>query len=119
MSYQHPKELFLSDHLVASFDEEDWEIRSLVVKDGESADAKILARVEYVLPSTTGKTLEIYDWSLNWRDTYPLERAIRHLSECLYPTRMGYQIKIMTDDPEFWYYQGFSYLDDNTLILPR
>ena len=85
---------------------------SLVAYDSNSVYGRMVARVDFTV---SGKTIEVYNWELNWRDIYPLEAIASHIQNCLFPD-YSYVVTIEGPNPEFWLTQGFQYLTPNKLI---
>ena len=54
----------------------------------EKRGGSIVAQLDYTLSDT--KIVTITDWSVNWRDDWPLRLATNHLTQCLYPAKRNY-----------------------------
>lgn len=102
------------------FDGEPEELRFILVKyDGEPYQTvtqtfdsnspefwggDIRARLDY---SILDKLVTIDHWEVNWRDEWPLRLAINYLANCLYPSKLGYIIRVNKDAYPFWVSEHF------------
>ena len=59
--------------------------------DIEQRGGPIVAQLDYILE---GKLVTITDWSVNWRDEWPLRLAVNYLSQCLYPPYAGNVLRV-------------------------
>jgi hypothetical protein len=59
----------------------------------EQRGGNVVGQIDYeVNPST--KLVTIYNWSVNWRDEWPLRLASTYLAQCLYPDSRGYLVRV-------------------------
>ena len=65
--------------------------------DSEQRGGHIVAQLDYEVDTAT-KLITVYDWSVNWRDEYPLRLASNYLSQCLYPSYQGYVLRVRGDE---------------------
>lgn len=64
--------------------------------DSEQRGGHIVAQLDYEVNSLT-RLVTIYNWSVNWRDEWPLRLAINYLTQCLYSEFQGYTIRVAGD----------------------
>jgi hypothetical protein len=57
----------------------------------EQRGGDIVAQVDYTVQ---GKIITINDWSVNWRDEWPLRLAVNYIIQCLYPAERGYVTRV-------------------------
>ena len=57
----------------------------------EQRGGPIVAQIDYTLQ---GLVVTINDWSVNWRDEWPLRLASNYLIQCLYPPEKGFLIRV-------------------------
>jgi len=57
----------------------------------EQRGGDIVAQVDYTIQ---GKIITINDWSVNWRDEWPLRLAVNYIIQCLYPAERGYVTRV-------------------------
>jgi len=55
----------------------------------EQRGGNIVAQVDYTV---SGKVITINDWSIDWRDEWPLRLAVNYITQCLYPFDKGFVI---------------------------
>jgi hypothetical protein len=72
--------------------------------DSEQRGGSIVAQLNY---TKVGKIITIDDWTLNWRDEWPLRLAVNYLIECLYPATKGFAIRVTKDAYAFWASEQF------------
>lgn len=94
------------------YDETETIFESLLAYPSDSTYDRLVARVDFTV---SGKTIEVYNWELNWRDIYPLEAIASQIQNCLYPDH-SYVVTIEGPNLEFWLTQGFKYLTPDKLI---
>ena len=61
----------------------------------EQRGGDIVAQVDYTIQGTA---VTITDWSINFRDEWPLRLAVNYLTQCLYPTEKNYVILVAGDE---------------------
>jgi hypothetical protein len=71
----------------------------------EQRGGPIVAQLDY---TKIGQTITIDDWSVNWRDEWPLRLAINYLKQCLYPPSKGFAIRVNKDAYAFWVSEQFT-----------
>lgn len=64
--------------------------------DAEQRGGSIVTQLDYEVNPLT-KLVTVYDWSVNWRDEWPLRLAVNYLTQCLYPPESGYVIRVAGD----------------------
>lgn len=62
----------------------------------EQRGGSIVGQIDYEVNAST-KLLTIYNWSVNWRDEWPLRLGVNYLDQCLYPPARGYTIRVAGD----------------------
>ena len=62
----------------------------------EQRGGSIVAQLDYEINVST-KLVTIYNWSVAWRDEWPLRLAVNYLTQCLYPGVKGYVIRVAAD----------------------
>jgi hypothetical protein len=60
----------------------------------EQRGGDIVAQVDYTVQGTV---VTITDWSINFRDEWPLRLAVNYLTQCLYPAQRGFVIRVVGD----------------------
>ena len=60
----------------------------------EQRGGDIVAQVDYTVQ---GKIITINDWSVNFRDEWPLRLAVNYLVQCLYPVERGFVLRVAGD----------------------
>jgi hypothetical protein len=60
----------------------------------EQRGGDIVAQVDY---TAQGKIITINDWSVNFRDEWPLRLAVNYLIQCLYPVERGFVLRVAGD----------------------
>jgi hypothetical protein len=58
----------------------------------EQRGGNIVAQLDYTLSDT--KVVTITDWSVNWRDEWPLRLAVNYITQCLYPAQKSYVTRV-------------------------
>jgi hypothetical protein len=64
----------------------------------------VIARLDYTL---LGQSVTIDHWEINWRDEWPLRLTTQFLAHCLYPSSLGYIVKVDKDAYTFWVSEDF------------
>ena len=59
--------------------------------DAEQKGGHIVAQLDYTL---SGTLVTIINWTVNWRDEWPLRLAANYLQNCLYPPQKQYVIRV-------------------------
>ena len=62
----------------------------------EQRGGNIVAQIDYTLSDT--KIVTITDWSVNFRDEWPLRLAVNYLTQCLYPAQKNYVTRVAGDE---------------------
>lgn len=78
----------------------------------------IVAQIDYTL---LDKLITIDEWSVEWRDEWPLRVGINYILNCLYPPSLGFAVRVDKDAYPFWVSEAFGNLDnspDSYLISP-
>ena len=57
----------------------------------EQRGGDIVAQIDYTVQ---GKIITINDWSVNWRDEWPLRLAVNYIIQCLYPAEREYVTRV-------------------------
>jgi hypothetical protein len=60
----------------------------------EQRGGDIVAQVDYTIQGTA---VTITDWSINFRDEWPLRLAVNYLTQCLYSAQRGFVIRVVGD----------------------
>ena len=63
--------------------------------DSEQRGGSIVCQVDYTL---SDKIVTITDWSVNWRDEWPLRLASEYITNCLYSRGQGYVHRVAGDE---------------------
>jgi hypothetical protein len=63
--------------------------------NSEQRGGSIVAQLDYTL---SGTLVTITNWTLNWRDEWPLRLAANYLQNCLYPPDKDYVIRVVGDE---------------------
>lgn len=63
----------------------------------EQRGGSIVAHLDYEVNVST-RLVTIYNWSVNWRDEWPLRLAVNYLIQCLYPTTRGYTVRVVGNE---------------------
>ena len=61
----------------------------------EQKGGSVVAQLDYTV---TPGLITINNWSVNWRDEWPLRLAVNYLSQCLYPAVKGYMIRVQNHE---------------------
>jgi hypothetical protein len=72
----------------------------------EQKGGDIVAQIDYTVVQ---KLVTIDEWSVNWRDEWPLRLAINYLTNCLYPYEGNWVVRVKKDTPvdSFWVSEYF------------
>lgn len=57
----------------------------------EQRGGSIVGQIDYTVQ---GNVITINDWSVNWRDEWPLRLGVNYLTQCLYPATRGFVIRV-------------------------
>ena len=57
----------------------------------EQRGGSIVGQIDYTVQ---GNVITINDWSVNWRDEWPLRLGVNYLTQCLYPATKGFVIRV-------------------------
>lgn len=60
----------------------------------EQRGGNIVAQIDYTVQGTT---VTVTDWSVNFRDEWPLRLAVNYLIQCLYPVERGFVLRVAGD----------------------
>lgn len=93
-------------YILAKYDGERYELVGQTF-DYPSPDFKggsIVARADYTIE---GKLITIDHWEVFWRDEWPLRLAIQFLVNCLYPSSLGYAVRVKKEAYAFWASEWF------------
>jgi hypothetical protein len=63
----------------------------------EQRGGSIVAQLDYEIDAST-KLVTIYNWSINFRDEWPLRLAVNYLTQCLYPTVRDYTVRVVGNE---------------------
>jgi hypothetical protein len=107
MTLRSPPNLTFKDVLVQS--EGLSILRELSANLIEGGSSRKVATIDYSSRSDEPNKVTIYDWSVNWADSGPLERTVSYLKSCLYRSSRNYTILVEGDNLDWWLTQGFSY----------
>jgi hypothetical protein len=55
----------------------------------------IVAQIDYTVQ---GKVITINNWTVNWRDEWPLRLAVNYISQCLYPASKNFVLRVAGDE---------------------
>jgi hypothetical protein len=56
-----------------------------------------VAQLDYEVNAST-KLVTVYNWSVNFRDEWPLRLGVNYLTQCLYPAVKGYTVRVAGDE---------------------
>lgn len=76
----------------------------------------VVARIDYTLE---GKLITIDHWENFWKDEFALRGLSNYLVNCLYPSSLGFSVRVSKEAPAFWVSEGFeplSNLPDDFLV---
>ena len=59
--------------------------------NSEQKGGSIVAQLDYTL---SGTLVTITNWSVNWRDEWPLRLAANYLQNCLYPVQKKFVVRV-------------------------
>lgn len=59
----------------------------------EQRGGSIVGQIDYEINPST-RLVTIYNWTVNWRDEYPLRLGANYLRQCLYPASKNYIIRV-------------------------
>ena len=62
----------------------------------EQRGGSIVGQIDYEVNAST-RLVNIYSWSVNWRDEWPLRLGVNYITQCLYPAERGYVIRVAGD----------------------
>jgi hypothetical protein len=80
--------------------------------NSEQRGGDIVAQIDYTLRD---KLVTIDDWSVSWRDEWPLRLASNYLAQCLYSSRGGYVIRAPKEAYAFWVSERFTPLTNDRI----
>jgi hypothetical protein len=74
--------------------------------DREQKGGDIVAQIDYTVEQSL---ITIDNWSVNWRDEWPLRLAVNYLTNCLYPYEDKWVVRVKKDTPvdPFWVSEYF------------
>mgnify|MGYP006296446011 CR=1 FL=1 len=61
----------------------------------EQRGGNIVTQLDYTVD---GKIVTITDWSVTWRDEWPLRLAVGYLAQCLYRASQGYVVRVRGEE---------------------
>ena len=92
-------------YLLVKFDGESFNKVQETVDYGDTLKGgSIVARLDY---SVIEKLVTIEHWEVFWRDEWPLRLAAQFLTNCMYPSRNGYIIRVDSNTFPFWVSEKF------------
>jgi len=63
--------------------------------DPEQRGGSIVAQLDY---NIVGQLVTVTGWFVNWRDEWPLRLAFNYLTNCKYPSTLGYVIRAVGEE---------------------
>jgi hypothetical protein len=62
----------------------------------EQRGGSIVGQIDYEV-NASARLITIYNWSVNWRDEWPLRLGVNYIIQCLYPATLGYVARVAGD----------------------